>query len=49
MALTHATGGITPRDHVLAARGHFERAQVVFAPFSWIPVDKIQVASIALR
>ena len=48
-SLTHATGSLSLQEHVLAARGHFERAKVVFVPFSWIPFQTIDLAGTALN
>ncbi len=48
-ALSHATGSIAIQEYALSARGYFERARVVFVPFSWIPMEKIHLADTALR
>ncbi len=48
-SLSHATWSSDIRHHALMARGHFERAWVVFLPFSWIPIDTVDLANHALR
>lgn len=47
--LTHATWSIAIQDHILSARWEFERARVVFFPFSWIPNEKIRLADTVLE
>ena len=44
LSIPQATGALEVRHHIKAARGHFERSHVVFMPFSWIPLEQIQVA-----
>ncbi len=48
-ALSHATGSLAIQQHALSARGYFERAHIVFLPFSWIPMEQIELADTALR
>lgn len=48
LSLPEATWAPEVRDHIRAARGHFERSRVVFFPFSWIPIEQIQIAKGAL-
>ncbi len=44
LSIPQATGALEVRHHIKSARGHFERSRVVFMPFSWIPLEQIQVA-----
>jgi hypothetical protein len=48
LSIPQATGALEVRHHIKSARGHFERSRVVFMPFSWIPLEQIQVAKWAL-
>ena len=48
LSLSHASWPLEIRAHALTARGYFERARVVFVPFSWIPLDQVDTANRAL-
>jgi hypothetical protein len=49
LSLSKAKDTIEMRDHILSSRWDFERARVVFLPFSWIPLDTIRLANRALN